>query len=114
MLLRRSKKNTKKARWKNLGFAFKHPRKITFEIQDNGFGFPLEFPNQLIEPYKTTKTKGTGLGLTIVKKNVENHEGSLILEHRSEDGAIVRVNLPSRELEKRGVWHLKKLSDQIT
>ena len=48
-------------------------------IEDNGIGLP-EDRAKLFEPYVTTRDKGTGLGLPIVKKIIEEHGGSLTLE----------------------------------
>jgi len=49
------------------------------EIEDNGIGLP-EDRAKLFEPYVTTRDKGTGLGLPIVKKIIEEHGGTLVLE----------------------------------
>ncbi len=49
------------------------------EISDNGIGLP-EDRSRLFEPYVTTREKGTGLGLPIVKKIIEEHGGTLSLE----------------------------------
>ena len=51
---------------------------LTIDIQDNGVGLPDQ-PERLFEPYVTTRAKGTGLGLPIVKKIVEEHDGTLDL-----------------------------------
>ena len=68
-------------------------------IMDNGIGLP-EDRARLFEPYVTTRDKGTGLGLPIVKKIIEEHGGTLTLEdapafeegaHR---GAMAEVRLP--------------------
>ncbi len=48
-------------------------------ITDNGVGLPVD-RSRLFEPYVTTRNAGTGLGLPIVKKIVEEHGGTLILE----------------------------------
>ena len=70
-------------------------------IMDNGIGLP-EDRARLFEPYVTTRDKGTGLGLPIVKKIIEEHGGTLTLEdapafvegaHR---GAMAVVRLPLR------------------
>jgi two-component system nitrogen regulation sensor histidine kinase NtrY len=47
-------------------------------ISDNGIGLP-EDRSRLFEPYVTTRDKGTGLGLPIVKKIIEEHGGTLSL-----------------------------------
>ncbi|TWI37114.1 sensor histidine kinase NtrY-like [Paracoccus sulfuroxidans] len=67
---------------------------VTIRITDNGPGLP-EDRTRLFEPYVTMKPGGTGLGLPIVKKIVEEHGGSLILtdapDHR---GAMAEIRLP--------------------
>ena len=75
---------------------------ITLSLQlyaDNGIGLP-EDRARLFEPYVTTRTQGTGLGLPIVKKIIEEHGGSLILtdapvfEGQSHFGAMAEIRLP--------------------
>ena len=50
---------------------------MRFTITDNGTGFPEHLMKRAFEPYVTTKPKGTGLGLVIVKKIVEEHGGEV-------------------------------------
>lgn len=61
---------------------------VVIEISDNGIGLP-EDRSRLFEPYVTTREKGTGLGLPIVKKIIEEHGGTLSLEDADafEEGA---------------------------
>lgn len=53
-------------------------REVELVIEDNGIGLP-ENPGKLFEPYVTTREKGTGLGLPIVRKIIEEHQGTLEL-----------------------------------
>jgi two-component system nitrogen regulation sensor histidine kinase NtrY len=68
-------------------------------IADNGIGLP-EDRARLFEPYVTTRSEGTGLGLPIVKKIIEEHGGSLILsdapqfEGQDHFGAMAEITLP--------------------
>jgi two-component system nitrogen regulation sensor histidine kinase NtrY len=68
-------------------------------IADNGIGLP-EDRAALFEPYVTTRSEGTGLGLPIVKKIIEEHGGSLILsdapvfEGQNHFGAMAEISLP--------------------
>nr|WP_210730704.1 PAS domain-containing sensor histidine kinase [Roseibacterium persicicum] len=68
-------------------------------IADNGIGLPADRA-KLFEPYVTTREKGTGLGLPIVKKIIEEHGGTLELvdaepfEEGAHRGAMARITLP--------------------
>nr|WP_245218429.1 PAS domain-containing sensor histidine kinase [Rubellimicrobium aerolatum] len=62
-------------------------------IEDNGIGLP-EDRARLFEPYVTTRAKGTGLGLPIVKKIIEEHGGTLALEDGEGRGARAVLRLP--------------------
>ena len=62
-------------------------------VADNGAGFPEAIMKRAFEPYVTTKPKGTGLGLAMVKKIVDEHQGSVDLEN-AKPGAIVTIALP--------------------
>jgi two-component system, NtrC family, nitrogen regulation sensor histidine kinase NtrY len=68
--------------------------RVMLTICDNGPGFPEHLMAKLFEPYVTTKPKGTGLGLPIVKKIVEEHQGSIRVENQAEGGAHISVSLP--------------------
>ena len=72
---------------------------LVIDIQDNGNGLPDQ-PARLFEPYVTHRAKGTGLGLPIVKKIVEEHDGTLelmpapLFEGSERPGAWARIVLP--------------------
>ncbi|WP_375255271.1 ATP-binding protein [Yoonia sp.] len=76
-----------------------HDRHVTIKISDNGIGLP-EDRMRLFEPYVTTRDKGTGLGLPIVKKIIEEHGGTLtltdaeIFDGQSHAGACAIIKLP--------------------
>ncbi len=56
--------------------------KIKIKIKDNGKG--VENPEKLFSPFFTTKNFGTGLGLVIVKKNIEMHNGKIIYKREAD------------------------------
>ena len=63
-------------------------------ITDNGPGFPGELLPRIFEPYVTTKARGTGLGLPIVKKIIDEHQGSIEISNAANGGATVDIRLP--------------------
>ncbi|MDX8352005.1 PAS domain-containing sensor histidine kinase [Cognatiyoonia sp. IB215182] len=76
------------------------PNAVTIKIADNGIGLP-EDRARLFEPYVTTRDSGTGLGLPIVKKIIEEHGGVLTLtdaevfEGQDHAGACAIIQLPA-------------------
>jgi PAS domain S-box-containing protein len=67
---------------------------LHFSVTDNGSGFPEHLMKRAFEPYVTTKSKGTGLGLVIVKKIIEEHGGSVTISNVEPHGARVLITLP--------------------
>ena len=67
---------------------------VELSIADNGPGLPAGFDERWFEPYTTSKQRGTGLGLAVAKKIVEEHGGSLRAENRLGGGALFTVRLP--------------------
>jgi two-component system, NtrC family, sensor histidine kinase HydH len=64
-------------------------------IEDEGPGVPEELLERIWDPFFTTKEKGTGLGLGIVKNIIESHNGSIRVENRKEGlGVRVIIELP--------------------
>lgn len=70
---------------------------VQLSIRDNGCGFSDEIKARVFEPYVTTKKKGTGLGLPIVKKIIEEHEGIIHIENIKPHGAQISIILPAIE-----------------
>lgn len=67
---------------------------VELKVLDNGAGFEAEILASLFEPYVTTKTRGTGLGLAVVKKITEEHGGTIWAENRPGGGASLILRLP--------------------
>jgi nitrogen fixation/metabolism regulation signal transduction histidine kinase len=67
---------------------------VRLSLSDNGKGFPDHVRTHAFEPYVTTKLKGTGLGLPIVKKIVEEHNGMIQIENIHPHGAHISITLP--------------------
>jgi nitrogen fixation/metabolism regulation signal transduction histidine kinase len=61
---------------------------VRLTVVDNGPGFPPRILSRAFEPYITTKAKGTGLGLAVVKKIIDEHGARIELKNREKDGLI--------------------------
>jgi len=64
------------------------------EVLDRGSGVPPELEGRLFEPYVSTKSRGSGLGLSLVKDIAAQHGGRITLENRESGGARARLSLP--------------------
>lgn len=64
------------------------------EIADDGPGIPAEDQPRIFEPYFTTKTQGSGLGLWITQQIVLAHNGTLTVASQPEHGSVFTINLP--------------------
>jgi signal transduction histidine kinase len=67
---------------------------ITLVIQDNGVGIPPGDEEKVFEFFYTTKPKGTGLGLALVQRTVEEHRGRIRVEPMADRGARFVITLP--------------------
>jgi len=67
---------------------------LAVDVQDHGHGMDDETKRRLFEPFYTTKTNGTGLGMAIAKKITELHRGDLTVSSRKGEGATITVRLP--------------------
>ena len=63
-------------------------QRVRLSINDNGPGFPEHILQRAFEPYVTTKAKGTGLGLAVVKKIADEHGARISISNRVQDGEI--------------------------
>ena len=64
-------------------------RWVRLDVCDNGAGFPEAIVKRAFEPYVTTKPKGTGLGLAVVQKIMEEHGGKIEVSNTEKDGKVL-------------------------
>jgi two-component system sensor kinase FixL len=67
---------------------------LILEITDTGVGIPLDI--NAFEPFLTTKTEGTGVGLVIVRQILTAHDGKISYRSRPGEGTTFRLELPQR------------------
>ncbi len=70
------------------------PRSLVIEITDSGIGMDQESLEKIFEPYFSTRAAGTGLGLTIAKRNVELNGGTIGVTSERGVGTTVTIVLP--------------------
>ena len=76
------------------GGAVAKERAVRLSVEDNGPGFPANILRRAFEPYITTKPRGTGLGLALVKKIIEEHDGRIeVVNREGAAGATVTIVL---------------------
>ena len=63
--------------------------RVRLVIRDSGPGFPPAILQRAFEPYVTTKAKGTGLGLAVVKKIADEHQARIELKNRENEGRVI-------------------------
>ena len=64
-------------------------QRVRLSVLDHGAGFPEHILKRAFEPYVTTKAKGTGLGLAVVKKIADEHGSRIDIANRVEDGRVL-------------------------
>jgi PAS domain S-box-containing protein len=72
----------------------KHESGVLVTVSDNGAGIDPEMKDKVFSPFCTTKPRGIGLGLSIVKRTVFDHHGRVSIDSNSK-GTLVSVTLPA-------------------
>lgn len=70
-------------------------RRIRIEFQDTGCGMSASQVEKLFEPFSNSTTGGTGLGLSIVYQIVRDHNGTINVRSRENEGTTITVELPT-------------------
>jgi signal transduction histidine kinase len=76
--------------------------RVIIDIDDDGQGIPTDLLEKIWDPFFTTKDKGAGLGLGIVKNIIESHGGVIRVGNRAPHGARVTIELPILPPEGHG------------
>ena len=76
---------------------------LRIDFRDSGVGIPEDRLGRIFEPYHTTKSKGTGLGLMIVQRIVRDHGGHIEVSSKEGEGTCFRVLLPRAERRVRKI-----------
>lgn len=72
-----------------------HHRRVMISVQDNGVGIPENMYERIFEPNFTSKTSGMGLGLSMVRKMVEDYKGEISVKSEVGKGSTFTITLPT-------------------
>ena len=75
--------------------AFHQNDRVVMELSDNGPGIPLDIQSQVFIPFFTTKSTGTGIGMSIVRKIVIMSGGSIRFSSKPGKGTVFIIDLPA-------------------
>ena len=70
-------------------------KRVIITVHDNGTGIPEELYDRIFEPNFTSKSSGTGLGLTMVRKMVEDYKGTISVKSEENKGSTFTIMLPT-------------------
>ena len=72
----------------------KENNEVCIALKDNGPGISTEVQDQIFDPFYTTRTQGTGLGLAVVQAVAKAHDGRVMLESIPNEGSVFKIILP--------------------
>jgi signal transduction histidine kinase len=73
--------------------AFQADKRLVVEVSDTGAGIPPEVRKDLFQPYFSTKSQGTGMGLALTEKLIGQHGGQVDYESTAQ-GTTFRITVP--------------------
>lgn len=75
---------------------------VSVDLRDTGKGIPVELMEKIFQPFFTTKGKGTGLGLAVSKRIVEEHGGSIEVANQVSGGIRFTITFPLKPQDRGG------------
>ncbi|WP_374465761.1 ATP-binding protein [Chryseobacterium sp.] len=72
-----------------------HQRRVMISVQDNGIGIPENMYERIFEPNFTSKSSGMGLGLSMVRKMIEDYKGEISMKSEVGKGSTFIITLPT-------------------
>lgn len=89
-------------------------KKVEVEIADNGCGIPPEKLPVIFQPFYTTKKRGSGIGLSIARKVIEDaHGGTISVESQVGTGSVFRIKVPLRVQRNTELGRCASVGDKI-
>lgn len=89
-----------------------NPDIVALTVSDNGPGIESELAKRIFEPFYTTKSQGTGLGLAVVKAVAQSHHGKVSLRSQVGCGTSISLSLPALNQDINKQQHLSSEYEQ--
>jgi signal transduction histidine kinase len=71
-----------------------HDNRVIVKVSDSGGGIPEDSLQNIFEPFYSTKSRGTGMGLPVAQRIARMYEGILTVEKTSSQGTVFRMEFP--------------------
>jgi two-component system, NtrC family, sensor kinase len=71
--------------------------RVCVEVEDNGCGIPKDIQKKIFEPFYTTRSEGTGLGLAVSYGIIRNHQGRVKISSEPGIGTLIKLTLPVQD-----------------
>ena len=91
-------KNEEKIDHRGLAAEGKHSSCVTIDVRDTGVGISDEKIQSIFDPFYTTKSEGMGLGLSIVYRIIQEHQGEIRVQSQLGEGTCFTLTLPAGEI----------------
>ncbi|WP_269802009.1 sensor histidine kinase [Psychrosphaera ytuae] len=89
------------------------PNQVCISVEDNGPGIKPEVIDKIFEPFYTTRSQGTGLGLSVVKTVAQAHQGSVEVVNKPTGGAIFSIYLPIKLAPKSDIQRVETPRQEV-
>jgi signal transduction histidine kinase len=88
-------------------------QEVRLRIADDGHGIPRELLHKVWTPFYTTKTQGTGLGLSLVLRIIDDHHGKLLIRSRVGQGTVIDIRFPVISDPEELLLHMSSHPDNL-
>lgn len=88
-------------------------REVRIRIADDGHGIPRELLQKVWTPFYTTKVQGTGLGLSLVLRIIDDHHGKLFIRSRPNHGTVIDIRFPIMDDPEELLLHMGTNSSHL-
>ena len=89
------------------------PNQVCISVEDNGPGIKADVMEKIFEPFYTTRSQGTGLGLSVVKTVAQAHQGSVEVTNKPSGGAVFSIYLPIKLAPKNDSQHVETPRQEV-